>query len=64
MEMLEEALPENVKSGIIEVLVCKTGRVDHGEARILSINDMLLNQLNALLIVQTFLLFNAISQNV
>jgi len=31
--MLEETLAENVKSGIVEVLGRKTGRIDHGEAR-------------------------------
>jgi hypothetical protein len=38
--MLEETLPENVECGIVEVLGCKTGRIDHGEARVLSINGI------------------------
>jgi hypothetical protein len=46
--MLEETLPENVECGIIEVLGRKTGRIDHGEARVLSINDVLFHQLHAI----------------
>jgi hypothetical protein len=38
--MLKEALAENVKSGIVEILGCKTGRIDHGETRVLSINGI------------------------
>jgi hypothetical protein len=59
--MITEILAENVKCGIVEVLGCKTGRIDHGEARVLSINEVLFNQLHALLIVQTFLLVNPFS---
>jgi hypothetical protein len=61
--MLEEALPENVECGIVEVLGRKTGRIDYGEASILSINDVLFNQLHALLMAQTFLIVNPCSQN-
>ena len=43
----EESLPQNEESAIVEILGCKTGRVDHGKTRILSINDVLLNQLHA-----------------
>jgi hypothetical protein len=46
--MLEEALPENVECGIIEVLGSKTGRIDHGEAGVLLINAVLLHQLHAI----------------
>jgi hypothetical protein len=62
--MLEETLAENVKSGIIEVLGCKTGRIDDGEARVLSINDVLFHQLHGSLIAQMFLFVNPCSQNV
>jgi hypothetical protein len=62
--MFEEALPENVKCGIVEILGGKTGRIDHGEARVLSINEVLFNHLHALLIVQMFLVVNPYSQNV
>ena len=51
--MFEEALPENVKCGIVEILGGKTGRIDHGEARVLSINEVLFNQLHALLYLLT-----------
>ncbi len=36
--MLEEALAENVKRGIVKILGCKTSRIDGGEAGVLSIN--------------------------
>jgi hypothetical protein len=62
--MIKETLAENVECGIVEVLGRKTGRIDHGEARVLSINEVLFNQLHALLIVQMFLLVNPFSQNV
>jgi hypothetical protein len=62
--MLEEALAEDVECGIVKVLGRKTGRINDGEAGVLSINDVLLNQLHALLIVQMFFLVNPCSQNV
>ena len=46
--MLEEALAENVECSIVEVLGCKTGRIDHGEASILLINEVLFHQLHAI----------------
>jgi hypothetical protein len=46
--MLEETLPENVECSIVEILGSKTGRIDHGRASILSINDVLFHQLHAI----------------
>jgi hypothetical protein len=62
--MIKEALPENVKCGIVEILGRKTGRIDHGEASILTVNNVLFYQLHALLLAQTFLFVNPCSQNV
>ena len=42
--MFEETLPENVKCGIVEILGGKTGWINDGEARVLLIDDVLLNQ--------------------
>jgi hypothetical protein len=52
----EESLPYNIKCGIVQILGCKTGRIDGGKARIMAIDEVLLNQLHGLdsLIVQMF----------
>ena len=63
MLMIKEGLPENVECSIVEVLGRKTGRINDGEARVLSINEVLFNQLHALLIVQMFLLVNPFSRH-
>jgi hypothetical protein len=50
----EESLPYNKKCGIVQILGCKTGRIDGGKASIMAIDDVLFDQLHGSLIVQMF----------
>ena len=47
MTVIEEGLPENVECGIVEILGCKTGWINDGEAWVVAVNDMLFNQFYA-----------------
>ena len=47
MNLSEEGLPKDVEAGIVSILGCKTGRIDHGKARIVAIDAVLFDQLHA-----------------